>query len=110
MARSSGRARKVQPTGSVIIPLGMEPVEFRLQRIEDEAEKRQRLRKDFLSFLVKDPLTYAIAILLIIVAAAYCVWALWQPGLPREDRQWAMSVLTSILTAVVGFAFGKVSR
>jgi hypothetical protein len=60
--------------------------------------------------VVKDLLTYLVALFLILGVSASCFWTLFQRDLPREDRQWAMSVLASLMTALAGFAFGKAAK
>ena len=92
------------------VPLGMEPTHFAARRIEDEAERRARLRREFLEFLFKDLLAYAVAFGVIIAAAIYSFAVLWRRDVSDDDRRWATSVLGSMLTALVGFAFGKAMK
>jgi hypothetical protein len=108
---SSGRAKKQSDVDSIILPSGMAVEgEYRFKPPESAIEKKHRLRKDFLSFLVKDLLAYLIASLIIIVATSYSFWMLMHPERSREERQWAMSMLTALGTAVVGFVFGKATK
>jgi uncharacterized RDD family membrane protein YckC len=85
-------------------------VKFEIKTPEDPAERDHRLRKEFLSFLIKDLSAYVIAVLIIIVVLIYCFVALVIRNSSPQERGWAMSVLASILTGAVGFAFGKSSK
>jgi len=81
-----------------------------IKTAENPTEMNHRLRKDFLSFLVKDLCTYGIAILIVLVALSYCFIVLVIRSSSPEEKNWAMSVLTSILTGAIGFAFGKSAK
>jgi hypothetical protein len=107
MARTSSRARNVATRTSLELPEGSELVRFEGGRKESVDERRHRLRTEFLSFLVKDLLAYLVAFGVIVVAAIYCFSVLWARDVTDDDRRWATSVLGSMLTALVGFAFGK---
>jgi len=89
-----------------------DPKKFKVEikTAEQPTEMDHRLRKEFLSFVVKDLSTYGVAILIVLVVLIYCFSVLVLRNSPAEERSWAMSVLTSILTGAVGFAFGKTSK
>jgi hypothetical protein len=108
MARPSVR-KNTEDLKVLQIPHGIIE-ELRFKPSEDERERDHRLRKDFLSFLVKDLLASFIAFLIVIGATIYSLWALMHPSLSKEERQWAMSMLASLGTAVVGFVFGKATK
>lgn len=110
MARTTGRAKAQQDISSFSIPEGTELVDYRLKKVEDDLEKRHRLRLEFLSFVFKELLPYLLSIGLILVTSVYCFWVLWQSSRPSEERKWAMSIITALLTAIVGFAFGKSTK
>jgi hypothetical protein len=110
MGRTTSRAKSVQGPEDLILPQGLQATEFRAQRPEDETERAFRLKKEYWSFLVKDLLAYCLALVLILAAALYAFSILLSSQTAAEDRQFAMSILTSLLTAVAGFAFGKASR
>ena len=108
MARPSSKTRNQRDPQSFSIPKGYSlEGEFKFKPPEDNLERKHRLRKDFLSFLVKDLMAYLVAFLLIIVAAIHCFSILRNPSLPKDERQWAMSVLASLLAAIAGMIFGK---
>jgi hypothetical protein len=81
-----------------------------IKTAEHPMEMDYRLRKDFFSFLVKDLCTYGVAILIVLVALIYCFVVLVVRSSSPEEKNWAMSVLTSILTGAIGFAFGKSAK
>lgn len=111
MARTSSRAKSTSSSESFQLPGGffkkLEVRRFEGGLPESPDERRQRLRTEFLSFLVKDLLAYLVAFGVIVVAAIYCFSVLWSREVTDDDRRWATSVLGSMLTALVGFAFGK---
>jgi hypothetical protein len=89
-----------------------DPKHFKLEikTAENPVEMNYRLRTEFLSFIVKDLCTYGVAILIVIVVLVYCFVVLVIRSPSPEEKHWAMSVLTSILTGAIGFAFGKSSK
>jgi hypothetical protein len=89
-----------------------DPKKFKVEikTAEDPTEMDYRLRKEFFSFLVKDLCTYGVAILIVLVVLIYCFIVLVIRSSFPEEKNWAMSVLTSILTGAIGFAFGKSSK
>jgi hypothetical protein len=100
-----------RPSDPKSLDLGkqFDPKKFKVEikTTEHPTEMDHRLRKEFLSFVVKDLSTYGIAILIVLVALIYCFSVLVLRSSSSEEKAWAMSVLTSILTGAIGFAFGK---
>jgi hypothetical protein len=82
-------------------------VRFGIETREDPKERDERLRKEFLSFLLKDLSTYVLAVLIVLVAIVSCSVVLVRRESTLQEKSWAMSVLSSIFTGAVGFAFGK---
>lgn len=110
---SSGRDKKQSDVDSIILPSGMAVEvegEFRVKPSESVIEKKRRLRKDFLSFLVEDLLACLIASLIVIVATIYSFRVVMRRERSRGDRQWVMSMLTAPGTAVVRFEFGRAAK
>lgn len=85
-------------------------LDFQIKTPEHPAEREYRLRKEFLSFLVRDLSAYLLAVLIVLVVLAYCFRVLVVRDSTPQERGWAMSVLASTLTGAVGFAFGKSSK
>jgi hypothetical protein len=106
MAERSGDPKHLD-LGKLLDP---KRVNFEIKTPEDPAERDHRLRKDFLSFLIKDLSAYVVAVLIVIVVLIYGFVVLVVRDSSTEERSWAMSVLASILTGAVGYAFGKSSK
>jgi hypothetical protein len=89
-----------------------DPKKFKVEikTTEHPTELDHRLRKEFLSFVVKDLSAYGVAILIVLIVLIYCFSVLVLRSSSPEQKSWAMSVLTSILTGAIGFAFGKTSK
>jgi hypothetical protein len=85
-------------------------VEFQLKTAEDAEEKKLRLRKDFLGFLVKDLAPYVLAMGFVIAIGWYCFVVLNRSGSTPEEKQRAWSALTAILGLVVGVITGKAMK
>jgi hypothetical protein len=103
-----------RPNDAKSLDLGkvVDPKKFKVEikTIEHPAEMDHRLRKEFLSFVVKDLSTYGVAILIVLVVLIYCFRVLVLRSSSADEKTWAMSVLTSILTGAIGFAFGKTAK
>lgn len=84
--------------------------DIQLRATEGRDEKKLRLRKEYLSFLVKDLLIYVVGVLLLIAAAIYAFLILSTRNSPEPDRQFARSLMTALLTGVVAFLFGKSTK
>ena len=109
MARPANHSRNQAPV-QVLVPEGMVAKEIKLEPVEDNLEKKHRIWKDKISFLVNDILASLLAFTVLTGVVLYSFWILSQVGLAREDRQFAISILTSAGTAVVGFVFGKAKK
>jgi Sec-independent protein secretion pathway component TatC len=109
MARPTDRS-KHQSTVPLFVPEGMVAKEIKLEPIEDNLERKHRIWKDKISFLVNDILASFIAFAVLIGIITYSIWSLTRPDLTKEDKQFAISILTSAGTAVVGFVFGKAKK
>jgi hypothetical protein len=59
---------------------------------------------------VKEALPYIIALVIVGLTAVYCFRVLFYQSSPKEERQWVLSTLTSLLVGVIGYVFGKVSK
>jgi len=93
-----------------ILQQGDVKVDVQVKTAEDEQEKKLRLRKDFLGFLVKDLAPYAMAILFVIAMGVYCFVVLNRAGSTPEETQRAWSALSAILGLVVGIITGKAMK
>ncbi len=98
-ARSEGEppCRKPQPGRSHELP---EELESRLRKVDADAALARR--KDFLLFLA--------AVLGVGGIAVLCIAVAIRPGGSADDKKWATAVLTSVVSAAVGFLAGKNSK
>ena len=81
-----------------------------VKAVEGREERRQRLRESFLSFLVKDLLVYLIGVALVVAAGVWSFATLTRSASSEPDRQFARSMLASLITGVLAFVFGKASK
>jgi hypothetical protein len=79
----------------------------KIRPTQDKAERSQRLRKDFLSFIVKDLLATCVAMVILVASAVIALVLLVRPSSTLEERRFAITILSSTLTALVGFVYGK---
>jgi hypothetical protein len=117
MARPSARSRTQTNLSSLTVPQGIVITQgmtvegdLRIKSVEDDREKEHRLRMEVRAFWVKEAPVHVTAIAVVVVGTTYAIWALFQPGLPREERDFAVSILSHLLVAVAGFAFGKAAK
>ena len=83
--------------------------ELLIKTPEDQAEKAQRLKIEFQTFLIKDLGPYVLAFVIVLIVLTYCakVLFIWTATGPDRDRAW--TAVISLLTAVSGMIFGKAS-
>ena len=89
---------------------GLEVKTIELKSPEDEQEKALRLQKERWNFFVKEMGTLAFAALLVAAAVICCLFFLFSSQSSPVEKDWARSVLMSVLTGAVGFAFGKATK
>lgn len=70
-------------------------------RIE-EAEAAHRRRKDLL--------LSSSALVVIGVALCLCVWAVVREGSNASDKEWAVPLLTAIVTGLIGYVTGRATK
>jgi hypothetical protein len=103
----SSRSPRAKDANALVIPDGMKADEITIRPIEEETERTQRLKKDFLSFIVKDLLATCLAMVIIVSSAVIALILLARSSSTLEERRFAITILTSTLTALVGFVYGK---
>ncbi len=80
---------------------------------EDPEERATRLsikEADAAYHRHKDLTLHIIAFVVIGVALGLCVWAIVKEDSTAEDRQWAVPLLTAIVTGLVGYITGKSTK
>lgn len=78
------------------------PQELESRLRKEEADAALERRKNLLLFLT--------AIAGVVAVAALCAFVAARPGSSADDKKWATAVLTSVVSAAVGFLAGKNSR
>ena len=93
---------------SLIFPEGMDVEgELQIKSVETSAERQHRHRMEVRKFWVEEAPVHLVAILVLVGSTILAlVWA-FRPGSAAEDKKWAVSVLSYLLVATAGFAFGK---
>lgn len=89
------------------IAAGMKTKKVELEAVEDEQERVQRLHKELWSFYIKDLLPFAMAIVVIAVAAAISLIIMFRSESAPAEKDWAKTVFTAIMSGAVGMLFGK---
>ena len=94
---------------------GIVPIDTKLETIsikakEDPAEKRLRLRKEYLSFLVKELAAYLVSFLFLIAIGGYCCFVFIRYGVTSPEARVVFPLLTTLFGGVVGLIIGKASK
>ena len=112
MARPSDSRRSRNPVQSFTFPTGsIVEGELKLRPRRDRARRTHRLRKEIWSFWVKEASTYLVAFsILVWPPRSIASGSSSSPDSPQEEKQWVMSILTSLLVGIVGYVFGKVTK
>lgn len=79
-----------------------EPVQRESRIRIEEADAAHRRRKDLL--------LSGSALVVIGVALCLCVWAVVREGSTASDREWAVPLLTAIVTGLVGYVTGRATK
>lgn len=81
--------------------------DLKIKPIESNADRLHRHRMEVRDFWVKEAPIHLVAILILVGSTLLAmIWA-FRPGSAPEDKKWAVSVLSYLLIATAGFAFGK---
>ena len=111
MARPSSRSATQKDARSLIFPTGMNlEGEIKLKATETAADKKHRHRMEVREFWVKEAPLHLAAIGIVIFTTALSLVMAFRPGYSIEEKKWAISVLSYLLIAVAGFAFGKAAK
>ena len=96
---------------SLVFPEGMNVEgELKLRPLESNSDRLHRHRMEVRAFWVKEAPIHLVAILILVGSTLLSlVWA-FRPGSAPEDKKWAVSVLSYLLIATAGFAFGKAAN
>ncbi len=77
---------------------------------EDPAEKRLRLRQEYLSFLIKELAAYLVSFLFLIAIGGYCCLVVVRYGVTSAEARVVFPLLTTLFGGVVGLIIGRASK
>lgn len=80
---------------------------------EEPAERNARLEIGKADAAHKRRIDFALhiaAFIVVGVALCLCVWAIVSAALSAEDKKWATTLLTAIVTGFVGYVTGRSTR
>ena len=80
---------------------------------EEPAEREARLEIEKAGAAHKRRIDFALhvaAFVVVGVALCLCVWALVREGSAAEDKRWATTLLTAIVTGFVGYVTGRSTK
>ena len=110
MARPSARGQANVDYRSLIFPAGLEvEAEVAIRARESKADRDHRHRLEVREFYLKQAL-HIIVILFIVAVAIVALIIAFQEGHSVETQKWAVSMLTSLMIAMTGYAFGKAAK
>ncbi len=81
-----------------------------LERKLREIKYKQELRKDWILFILRDVVVFSAALVFIFVIAGYSLFTLSRGSSSREEKKFATSVLTIIVTVLVIFVIGNTAN
>ena len=120
MTRPSNKPGTSGDLKSISIPQGMKAItlpedmkvqgEMRLRAFENAADKKHRHRMEVREFWVKQAPVHITAIGIVVCTGAVALHLVVRPGSSTDDKKWAVSVLSYLLVAEGGFAFGKFAK
>jgi hypothetical protein len=96
------------------VPLeGLRFEEVRLKGVESRDEVKARLARESLEAghrLWRESILFGILTLGVSIVVLACLWIALQPGQSPENQKWATTLLTTIVSAGVGYLTGKSSK
>ena len=111
MARpSSKRPSDIDPIGPVE---GLRFEEVRLKGVETREESKARLARESheaVHRVWRESVLFGIFTVGVTVVAVACLWIALKPGQSPDNQKWATTLLTTIVSAGVGYLTGKASK
>ena len=81
--------------------------DLKIKPLESNADRHHRHRMEVREFWIKQAPIHLVAILILVGSTLLSlVWA-FRPGSAPDVKKWAVPVLSYLLIATAGFAFGK---
>lgn len=81
--------------------------DFRIKPTETTAERQHRHRMEVRAYWIERAPVNLLAIFVIAGSTILSFFWAFRPNSEPEDKKWAVSVLSYLLVATAGFAFGK---
>ena len=97
-------------TLSGIVPPGIKLETISIKAKEDPAEKRLRLRKEFLLFLVKDLAAYVVSYTFLLGIGSYCCYLVIRHGVHSSEAKMVLPLITTLFGGIVGLIIGKAGK
>lgn len=72
-----------------------------IQSIQPEDPVEAKIRR------IKDIVLFAVGLLFVLLIAAVCVYFIFSSSSTSDDKRWSMGVLSSLVTAFLGFITGR---
>ena len=111
MARPTPRPGSEKKIRSLIFPSGMSlEGEIKLKDVETSTERKHRHQMEVRRFWVEEAPIHLTAIGIAVSGTVLALVLTFRPGSSFQEKQWAFSVLSHLLIAVAGFAFGKAAK
>ena len=96
---------------SIVLPEGMEfEGDIRIRAVETPAERKHRLRMEVSRFWTQEAPIHVAAVGIAISGTIAALVLMFRPNSTFEEQKWAFSILSHVLIAVAGFAFGKAAK
>jgi hypothetical protein len=96
---------------SITFPDGMEVEgDIKLRAIETPAQWKHRHKMEVRRFWVEEAPIHLLAIGIGVSGTVAAMVLMFRPGSSVEDKKWAFGVLSHLLIAIAGFAFGKAAK
>jgi hypothetical protein len=77
---------------------------------EDPEDKAARLRREFWSFLVKEPVAYGVAFLFLVAIGGYCCYVVARHGVVSAEARTVFPLITTLFGGVVGLIVGRAGK
>lgn len=93
-----------------LAPFVQHNIDVELKPSESPEERASRLRREEAEAnmkLWKEKCLFVIGLSAALIVAGLCLWASLDLSFAPEQQKWAMATLTSIITGVGGYLFGK---
>jgi hypothetical protein len=111
MARATPRPGSEKKIRTLILPSGMSlEGEIKLKDLETPSERTHRHKMEVRRFWVEEAPIHLTAIGIAVLGTLAALIMMFRPGSSVEEIKWAFGILSHLLIAVAGFAFGNAAK